>query len=140
MTGRVRKLLKRSRAERRLLAHALLLHVAVALALKCVRFSRLCRWGARLYAGRVADRCDAAREDAVIWAVTTAATIIPFEHSCLSEALAAHWLLAACGRASLVRIGVAPTPRQPLVAHAWLESQGRAIMGLPAETAYLPLS
>ena len=135
---RVRQFLKRSPTERRLLPCALALHVVIAILLRCVSFSRLRGWGAR-----VASRADAGRaalEPAVLWAAATAAALLPFGNSCLPEALTAHWMLRAiCGRASEVRFGVAPAPGVPLVAHAWLELDGRAVIGWPDGAAYLAL-
>ncbi len=136
---RLRQFLRRSPAERRLLVSALALVPAVSVLLRCVNFGRLRRWGARLSAAPSGTRCDAAREEAVIWAVSTAAALIPLRDSCLAEALTAHWLLAAAGRASVVRIGVAPGAGRPFAAHAWLESQGRAVLGAPDGSTYLTL-
>jgi hypothetical protein len=136
---RLRQFLRRSPAERRLLVSALALMVAVPVLLRCVNFGRLRRWGARLSAAPAGARCDAAREEAVIWAVSTAAALVSLRDSCLAEALAAHWLLAAAGRASVVRIGIAPATGRQFAAHAWLESQGRAVLGVPDGSAYLTL-
>ena len=136
---RVRKFLSRSPAERRLLLCTLVLYVVVSVLLTWVSFGRLRRWGARLSTAREARPCDAAREQAVVWAVSTAAVVIALRDSCLAEALTAHWLLAASGRASIVRIGIAPAAGRPFTAHAWLESQGRAVLGAPDGSAYLTL-
>lgn len=137
---RARQFLNRSPVERRLLVCALVLHVAVSVLLRCVSFGRLRRWGTRLASMRAAAGGGRAREQAVLWAAATASAILPFRHSCLPEALTARWLLlAACGRTSVVRIGVSPVPGRPFMAHAWLESQGRAVLGVPDGSAYLAL-
>lgn len=137
---RARQFLNRSPVERRLLACALVLQLAAPVLLRCVRFGRLRRWGARLASIRPGGHADAARGQAVLWAVSTAAAILPFRHSCLPVALTAHWLLlASCGRASIVCIGVAPAPGRPFMAHAWLESEGRGVLGLPDGSTYLTL-
>lgn len=116
---RVHKLWARSSGERRLLAHALLFHAAVVVALRLVPFGRLREWGSIRYGGRPRLAPDQTR---VIWAVRTAAALMPFGRTCLSEALTAHWLMAACGHESVVRFGVAPAASRRFTAHAWLES------------------
>jgi hypothetical protein len=48
--------------------------------------------------------------------------------TCLTQALAAEVLLRAHGYPALVRIGVAPKDRM-IEAHAWVESEGRILLG-----------
>lgn len=126
MTRRLRKLCARSPADRRLLAHAVVLHTAIVVALRVIGFGRLRQWGSALYNRRrdaVVEPADASR---IAWAVSTAATIVPFGRTCLSEALTMHWLLAGCGHESRVRFGVARAPSARFLAHAWLESASLA--------------
>jgi hypothetical protein len=49
--------------------------------------------------------------------------------TCLTQALATHFLLARSGQASALRIGVAKSQEGKFQAHAWVESQGRIIIG-----------
>ena len=137
--GRVGKFFRRSSAERRLLLAAVAVYVAVSALLRCMSFGRLRRWGARLSSVGAADHVDAAREPMVIWAVSTAAVLVPIRDNCLAEALTAHWLLARAGQASVVRIGIAPRADRPFAAHAWLESHGRAVLGAPDLSRYVAL-
>ena len=136
---RVRKFFRRSPAERRLLLAAVAGYVAVSVLLRCMSFARLRRWGARLSTVGVADRADAVHEPMVIWAVSTAAVLVPIRDNCLAEALTAHWLLAREGQASVVRIGITPAADRPFAAHAWLESHGRAVLGAPDPSRYVAL-
>lgn len=83
-----------------------------------------------------------ARNREIAWAITTAARYAP-RSRCLTQALAAQWLFAWFGSPTLLRIGVAKATDKALVAHAWLESEGRVILGEEAleaeEFAVLPL-
>jgi hypothetical protein len=58
--------------------------------------------------------------------------------SCLTQALAAHVLLAWHGHASTVRYGVRPGATG-LDAHAWVEHDGAVVVGGPDVGAFIPL-
>jgi hypothetical protein len=77
----------------------------------------------------------------IVWGVTTAARYLP-RATCLAEALAAQWIFAWFGHPTLLRIGVAKGNAKPLLAHAWLESEGRVVVGGETleETEYAVLS
>jgi hypothetical protein len=45
------------------------------------------------------------------------------------RAVAAQWLLARHGHPACLRIGVRPRAAAPFEAHAWLEHEGRVIIG-----------
>jgi hypothetical protein len=49
--------------------------------------------------------------------------------TCLTQALATQSLLAQRGQVSILRIGVTKGPEGELKAHAWVESNGRIIIG-----------
>jgi hypothetical protein len=68
------------------------------------------------------------RVDRVARAVTAAANRFPRRTmTCLTQALAAHAMLARQGHASELRLGVRPS--KPLEAHAWIECEGRIVIG-----------
>jgi hypothetical protein len=122
----------------RLLAHAFVLHTSIAILLRIVPFGRLLQWGRRVYRTRSAARTPQPDEQLIAWAVRRAAAISRLEGTCLSEALAAHWLLRASARSSSIRFGVGAAPGAPF-AHAWLECGGRTLVGMHAGS-YQPLS
>jgi hypothetical protein len=62
------------------------------------------------------------------WAVEAAARRIP-QATCLTQALAAKFLLARGGVASTVRFGFARSFDRRVEGHAWLECEGRIILG-----------
>lgn len=86
---------------------------------------------------RVGTETTMARD--VAWAVDRVSRAIPGA-TCLTQALAAHLLLSRRGCASRLRIGVARAPGPTLRAHAWLESDGRVVLGGTALETYTPLS
>ena len=74
----------------------------------------------------------------VAWAVRRASSVVPGA-TCLTQALAAHLLLARRGYASRLRIGVARESDEKLRAHAWLESDGIIVLGGSSVEAFTVL-
>jgi len=66
--------------------------------------------------------------DRIAWAVVVTSRYIPFI-KCLAQALVTHILFARHGYASQLRIGVAKDGHERLKAHAWVESQGKIVVG-----------
>jgi len=56
--------------------------------------------------------------------------------TCLAQALALRRLLARNGRVSVLSLGVRNPPGGRLQAHAWLEADGRVILGDPGPIEY----
>ncbi len=67
--------------------------------------------------------------DKVVWAVAVASRYMPGEVKCLARALATQVLLAQRGYRAQLHIGVAKSKEGHLEAHAWVESQGRVVVG-----------
>ena len=74
------------------------------------------------------------------WAVAAAGRRIPGGKSCLPQALTAELLLRSEGLPSRLQIGVARDEKKNFQAHAWIESQGRVVVGGPALSHYTPLA
>ena len=66
--------------------------------------------------------------EALAWAVGAAARRFP-KASCLTQAIALEALLAEAGHPSAVRIGVARRTDGSFEAHAWVELDGRVLIG-----------
>ena len=62
------------------------------------------------------------------WAISVAKDFVP-KGNCLPQALAAESLLLRGGHPVEFRIGVAKTPGGRIEAHAWVESEGRLVVG-----------
>jgi hypothetical protein len=71
------------------------------------------------------------------WAVTAVARCIPGS-KCLVQAIAGRNLLAHCGFAGAIHIGVAKDSKSLLKAHAWVEVGGQTVIGAD-NTIYAPL-
>jgi hypothetical protein len=142
---RFRKFLRLSSTQRRLLLAGALVVVCVRSLLWLLPFKHLVWLVERtaLRSARVAPRrVEEDRNGNIAWAATTAARYVP-RATCLTQALAAQWLFAWFGHPTMLRIGVAKGYDKALNAHAWLESEGRVVVGGEAlevqEYAVLPL-
>lgn len=127
------RLLSMSRAQRRLLASALATNIRARVALHFLSMDRLRRW-----ATTPAFSPAAADVEQVVWACRAAAQRMPFA-TCLSSALALQHLLARSGHASELHIGVANDARE-FQAHAWLEREGRILIGEQDQHRYARLT
>lgn len=64
----------------------------------------------------------------VRWAIGVAQRVIP-DATCLPQAVAAESLLTRGGHPVSLRIGAMKTSEGKLLAHAWVESEGRIVVG-----------
>lgn len=79
--------------------------------------------------------------DRIAAAVRTAARRLPVEAACLGNAIVARAMLAANDHDAALRIGVAKDGPDDLSAHAWVERDGRVLVGdLPDLGSYRPLA
>lgn len=139
---RLRRFLRLPRADRGLLLEALLLVSLIRLVLWVVPFRALRRSLYRLTdvpaaAGGVTGR--GLPPDRIGWAVAAASRYVP-RATCLVQALAGRVLLERQGHPASLRIGVArDDERGNFEAHAWLECQGRVVIGGRQSERYRPL-
>ena len=125
---RVRKFLRISPARRRLFVRS---------------WGRLAKWRVKLWIvpfrywrNRLEQGCEASRKEVdapgrledVVWAVNSAGRYVPHA-TCLVRALAARDVFEHSGLSAELRIGVARDEGGRFEAHAWLEHQGRVVMG-----------
>lgn len=141
--GRITKFLHLPGRDRALLLQAFCLILGIRLALKAVRFATLRSALARL-ASSVPEsrRSTPATEDEqqrTVWAVRTAARACPAISTCLTNALAAHVLLARRGYVSNLRIGVTRDEKGEFTAHAWLEQEGAILIGGDWSDGFTPM-
>lgn len=77
----------------------------------------------------------------VVWAVNVVSRFMPGEVKCLARALATQALLRKYGYQAQLCIGVAKSEEGKLEAHAWIENQGRVVVGGLKDLArFTPLS
>jgi|SRR5208282_3438378 len=79
------------------------------------------------------------RADRIVWAVETASRAIPGMKNCLVQAVAAEAMLIQAGYPCELRIGAAKKAPDELIAHAWVESEGRVVIGDFELDRYTPL-
>lgn len=74
----------------------------------------------------------------VVWAVELSGRYVP--GTCLTRALAAQILLARRGHPVLLHIGAVREEGEKFLAHAWLECDGRVVIGGHELERYTPLT
>ncbi|MCL4835355.1 MAG: lasso peptide biosynthesis B2 protein [Caldilineaceae bacterium] len=74
----------------------------------------------------------------IAWAVRAASRFVPGGGNCLLQSLAGQHLLTRRGYLSHLRIGVAKESDGPLRAHAWVEWDGRILIGGVGPTHFTP--
>ncbi len=136
----IRKFISLSTADQSLLLKSAFVLKTITLGLRVLSFQTMRRFliGTRQKAGRAhySNRPSANR---IAWAVRVASRYVPAA-MCLAQALAVRMLLEQQGYPSQLHIGVAKNERGRLEAHAWVESQGRIMVGnLQDLSRYTPL-
>lgn len=125
--SRLFRFLRLSWSDQRLLIQALLLVCAVRLGLWLVPFDRIRRRVQRMARARPLNRTPRSAEK-LIRAVEAMAGCVP-SATCLTQALAAHLLLRRAGYPSILRVGVMRSQTVGFKAHAWVEHEGRIVVG-----------
>jgi hypothetical protein len=136
--SRLRKILHLPATERWILIEAALVLESTRLGLKLLPFRTLRRLVDLL--SKPADEslvADQSYIDRIVWAVELAGRHVP--GTCLSRALAAQVLLTRRGHPALLHVGVGKE-RERFLAHAWLESGGRVVIGGHDLERYTPLT
>ncbi|MDB4971661.1 MAG: hypothetical protein JWN48_2 [Myxococcaceae bacterium] len=76
----------------------------------------------------------------IAWAIERARVGVPGVYKCLPQAYAGHLLLHRYGYDSVVQVGVARDAKGGVEAHAWVEREGRVLIGeLPDLGRFVPL-
>lgn len=126
---KLRKLLVLSWADRSLLLTAWVLVAMIRLGLGVLPFRDLRAILARVRtSGRPPTRSRQRLEAQVVWSVNAASEWVP-KATCLTRALATQALLARYGQPALIHIGVAKDPDGRVEGHAWLEIEGKIVLG-----------
>jgi hypothetical protein len=137
---RIGKLLRLPLADKRLLVETAVLLGAVRLGLRVLPFRTVLRMVARMTPEKSGvEGADPASPGRVAWAVAVAKNYMPGVTTCLAQALAAQVLLGRRGLPAKVRIGVDQHNKERFLAHAWVESNGRIVVGGEDVSRYAPL-
>ena len=126
MTGSlVGKFIRLSSAERGLFVRAALTLAAARLTTWLLPFN----WARRLVVVRPRSAVsDAFTHEQIGWAIAQAQRLVPLA-TCLPQALTAESLLHRNGRPAVLRLGVKKPAPGKFIAHAWVVSAGRIVVG-----------
>lgn len=125
---RARKFLSLSSPDKLLLIEAIALLTVVRLGLWVLPFRALWRLIVGMAKGLAAGRRASGNSERITWAVSVGSLYIPGA-TCLTQALTAYVLFARRGYPAQLRIGVAKDERGLLEAHAWVENEGKIVIG-----------
>jgi hypothetical protein len=140
MARRLARFFHLSFSDQRLLMRAALAVVSAKLAIRTLRLPTARAAVTRLeHVGTIRSTGAPARVDRIVWAVETAGRTIPGMKNCLVQAVAAEAMLIRAGHPCELRIGAAKNGPNQLIAHAWLESEGRVLIGDFELDRYTPL-
>ena len=138
---RLRRFLNLGGEERRLLSAALFWVWTVRLALWVLPFRVVHYVIRRVIASRgtFGLSIEAPTSEKTVWAVRLASRHVP-SATCLTQALAAYLMLSQNGQPASLYLGVSKTMTGSLEAHAWVELEGRILIGnLENFTKYAPM-
>src|SRR5262249_30461555 len=109
------------------LSTALLSVAAIRLALWLLPFRLVHRIISQLIGNRQMPRVTDPLKK-VAWAVSSASRYVP-SATCLTQALATYLLLGKSGQPVILYLGVFKSSTGSFKAHAWVESEGRVLIG-----------
>jgi hypothetical protein len=139
--ARLRRFVHRPLAEQGLLVAASLLLIGISLSLRLLSFQRLYRYLSGM--SRLLARSGAAGAlppDWVAWAVKTSGDVLLGRDTCLIRALTAQTLLELGRQPSLLYLGVSRDDDGQFRSHAWVEHNGRILVGEVANCSYTPIA
>ena len=127
---RLRRFLRLTTLKRRLFVQAFLLLEFVRLGLWILPFRTLRCLLSRVSKGPTKPRSTGRPSpEEIAWIVEVASRHSPRAKTCLTQALAAQILLTRHGYPALVHLGVLRGKQKQFQAHAWVESEGRIVIG-----------
>lgn len=138
---RLRKIFRLPLHDRLILLQAWGLFLLAELGLRVLPFQHLLTLSRKACVKRL-DKLAVGRPPSVprlVWLVEVAGRHTPVQATCLKKALVLLWLLGRRGIATELRIGVARREGGLVRAHAWLDSDGQAILGHEEVERYEPL-
>ncbi len=86
---------------------------------------------------QVSKTCEVSwKPERLAWAIRAVSRYLPGTGNCLVQSLAAQTMLARRGYASHLRIGVAKDEGGNFMAHAWVECEGKIVIGGTGASQY----
>jgi hypothetical protein len=124
---RISKFLNLSSTEQRLLIKTWILLGLISLGLQLFPFSTLRKLVYR-FRSILGGGEKEFPEDRLVWSVGVVSRYIP-KATCLGQAITTQLLLQQAGHQACLHIGVTEAEKGGLKAHAWVESQGKVLIG-----------
>ena len=137
--GPLSKFVRLPWSDKVLLIQATILIAGIRTALRVLPFTVLCRLLKGLSRQSTGGEADDSTRERTIWAVERAVERFPAVGTCLTQAMAAHVLLARRGHDSNLRIGVRRDAAGRFDAHAWLELNGVVLIGEAGRAGFTPM-
>ncbi|MGV3722888.1 MAG: lasso peptide biosynthesis B2 protein [Actinomycetota bacterium] len=125
---RIHRFAQLPRVEQRLILKAVFLLWGVRIALWALPFRKVNAYVSKRSRSGVANS-NAPSLERLAWIMAAAGRMLPGERTCLVRALAGSLLVAGQGYVPTLRLGVARREAGRLDAHAWLECDGRVLVG-----------
>jgi hypothetical protein len=121
---------RRPGSDWKLFLQAYVLVLSVRTALWILPFAKLYKWTIRFREGRIGDKpLPPAAVYKIVWAVSAAARRVP-RATCLTQALATQIMLGRRGHRTTLQLGIMKSEAGKMDAHAWLERDGKVLIGL----------
>ena len=131
------KFLNLTTDKRGLLISALFRLIAIRIGLWVLPLQQLIKRLPQMAVARDDGRASSALPaERIAWAIRMASRYLPGSRNCLVQSLAVQTLLARRGYSSHLRIGVAKDEGGQLKAHAWVEYDGKIIIGAEGASQY----
>ena len=137
MARRLARFFHLSFSDQRLLMRAALAVIGAKLAVRTLPLPAACAAVSRLQC--LGLNVAPTPADRIVWAVEAAGRAIPGMKNCLVQAVAAEAMLVRAGYPCELRIGAAKSGPSELIAHAWLENEGKVLIGEFEFERYTPL-
>jgi len=132
--SQLRKFFRLSFSEQVLLVRATIVLALIRLGLWLLPFRVLKEFLSKVDGpARVASRKSDLSAEHAVWAVRVATRYVPHA-TCLTQALTGQLLLGFEGIPASVHIGIAREKGRAFEAHAWLDSEGKVLIGGPDST------
>ncbi len=128
---KIQKLMHLAPSERYLLVKAFLLLNSVRIGFLFLKFPPLQRILGKIGKAPAHRSAESVISiDRIVWAVDTSTRFSPGDAKCLARALTTQTLMQQQGYDSQLRIGVIHQPTEEFQAHAWIEYQGKIVVGM----------
>lgn len=134
------KYFRLSSGDKALVRSAMRWLTVVRLGLPLFPFSRFKPWLERASRKSKKAGSNEATSERVAWAVTAVGATLPFMGNCLVQALATQIMLNRRRLRGDLRIGVVKEQSEKIEAHAWVEGEGKILIGGPDVRRFTPLA